>query len=142
MHTETSHNAITRADGCCFVLRPFREHITSRSRRDLLRQLKERANRRGDYCHVQRLSTHEFDIAVHDSAGQLLGEAIARHFEHSADLVWCEVAGDETTTEPDTPVLIVVVRDGKVKMDRLLPLRELSAELTLALSTDEPRKIS
>ncbi len=137
--TATSQRVITRADGCSFVLRPFRQQLAATSRRDLSRQLKEITVAHGNYCHIQRELNREFVVAVHDTAGQLLGETIARHFDYPAYLVWCEIAGDESAVNEETQVLTVVISGGRVQVDKLVPLAELSAELALALKQDGQR---
>ena len=128
------------SDGIPYSLRPYRDTVTFTSRRELLKHIEREVSKYGDYCHVRprpSVGKGVFDIAISNTPGYLLGDAVYQYFNKPKDLIWCEETTnanvDESTGINEKCVAVVVIRDGRIELDANVPAMAVSSDIGSAI---------
>lgn len=116
---------IAREDGVQFTLLNYRETLSGMSVGDMRAKVKELATGHGKNCAIVPLREKTYEAVFTDDEGFPLGECVWHHFGKPINLILCETINHEVG---DT--LLVVIREGTVYLDEILPRDEVAAELS------------
>lgn len=105
-----------------FVIQAYREWVTGKKRTQIAERIRGIAQQQGQFVRLYKKRTGEYEAIFSTDPGYLLGESIKQYFQHAKNLIFCEKAEGDN-------LLLVVIKDGNVFLDTLLPLTDLKKEL-------------
>ena len=117
-----------------FVVNPVREYSAATGRAQLLREIRDKTQEYGDFCHVRKLNDG-YAIAYSHDRGYLLGESVARHFDYPENLIWCENIGNDR--QDDARIAIVIVRNQKIMLDAELPATVVADDIGMGIGAGD-----
>ena len=92
--------------------------------------------RHGHFVHILKRYTDHYKIAFSPQPGYLLGESIKHYFDWAQNLIFSE----RLPRRPEL-LLLVVIREGRVYLDRLIPANKVAAKLMSLLSDTQPYQV-
>ena len=114
---------ITRQDGTQFVMQAYREHIPLTKKSIVLQEIRLIAEQQGQFVRIFRRGRKHIEAVFAQTPGYLLGETVGQYFQQPQDFIFCEAI------EGSNDVILVVIREGSVYLDKRLSNSELRSEL-------------
>lgn len=128
---------IERDDNTPFIIQAYREPLRWMKRGALAKQLQRLATEYGRYVYLRPLrAKSDVEAVFANEPGYLLAETLWQRVGQPSDLIFCEPWSEDQADYSNTEqCLLVVIRQGTVILDRILPQDQLYEEL-LPLQVD------
>lgn len=121
---------LTRSDGTQFVIQAYRELLKYSKKSLLAQRIRDIAEQQGQFVRLFKRRSGEYEAVFSSEPGTLLGESVKQYFQHTKNLIYCE------SITANAQLLLVVIKEGNVFIDRLVSKKQLNDEL-LALTTQK-----
>ena len=121
---------LTRSDDTQFVMQPYRESLVMKKKNLMTQEVKLLAESQGQFVRLFTKTSGHLEAVFSREPGYLLGESIWDFFNQPKDLIYCEEQIDSHS------ILLVVVQNGSVYLDTVLPTSALRSELMPLLTGD------
>jgi hypothetical protein len=120
---------LRRVDGVQFAIQPYRTVLDLKKKSLIKNEVLNLALEHGNYVRLYRSKHKQYAAIFSWDPGFLLGETIWQHFQCPDNLVYCELMGENQA-------LLVIVKTGKVIVDRQLDVANIVKEITPLISED------
>jgi hypothetical protein len=114
---------LRRDDGAKFAVQTYRELLTLKKASLLRNEVRILAQDHGEYIRILVQTNKQLEIIFSTEPGFLLAESVWYHLGKPSNLLYSEVL-------PGKQVVLVVVRNGTIYLDVVLPKNEVLAELS------------
>lgn len=126
---------LTREDGVQFVMQAYRELLTYKKKSVVSQRVRSIAEQQGQFVRILKKEAGQYEAVFSRDSGYLLGESVKHYFNEAQNLIFCE------SLSHGTDILVVVVRAGSVYLDALVPVKNLSYELTPLLTKEQTYQV-
>lgn len=126
---------LTRADGVTFVVQAYRELFTIQRKSTAAQEIRTVSEQQGAFLSLSRKQRHQIEVAFSQDEGYLLAETVWQHFSRPSHLIFVEALPDREE------VVLIVVRDSSIYLDRLISDEALRGELLPLMTGDVPYHI-
>lgn len=125
-------STLTRNDGTQFVMQTYRELLTQQRKAPLVQQICSLSEQHGQFVRLFKRQGAQYDAVFSADSGYLLGESVKHYFGQLNSLIFCEALPDSHQA------ILVVIRDGSVYLDTLIPTNALYEELLPLMTGKHP----
>lgn len=119
---------LVRDDRTQFVLQPYRELLTFRTAKLIIKEIRFLAQQNGQYVRLFKQKDRRYEAVFSRDPGCLLAESIWRYFNEPEELIYVEELPDHQNA------VVVIVHKGAILFDAKLPLNSLIDELSSLLT--------
>lgn len=112
-------------DNAVFISPDYRELTSTKKSSLLKREILMLAQTHGQYAHIRKKNTAQYEVAFSQEAGYLLGESIWHRFDKPYHMVYCEVLPSQVEA------ILVVVKAGSIFIDTKISIANIDEELAV-----------
>jgi hypothetical protein len=121
---------LRREDGTKFAVQTYRELLTFKKPSLLRNEVRILAQDHGEYLRIFVQPNKQLEAVFSSEAGYLLAESIWYYVAKPNSMLYCEeLAGKQ--------VIVVVVRNGTIYLDAVLPVNEVMGELATLIAAQD-----
>lgn len=126
---------LKREDGVVFTIRNYRESLVVKRPSLLRSEVRAISKNNGEYVRLFRPVVDRIEAVFSKSQGYPLGETVWQHFDKPQNMLYCEILPNQSEA------ILVVVRDGSVFLDDVIPVESLVDEFTSLVTTQNEFEI-
>lgn len=115
-------STLKRHDGTEFVLHAYRELIKNGNKAETTQKIRALSNQHGRFARLFKKENGAYEGVFSTESGYLLGESVKHYFYQTQNLIFCEEYNK-------THLLVVVVQQGIVRLDTIIPKSKLPKAL-------------
>jgi hypothetical protein len=114
---------LRREDGTKFAVQTYRELLSLKKPSLIRNEVRILAQDHGEYIRIFSQSNKQLEAVFSNEPGYLLAETVWYYVGKPNSLLYCEAL-------PAKQIIVVVVRDGTIYLDAVLPTHDIITELT------------